>query len=551
MRTFARTTVALCALIAISTTGHPAHAADTPLVGHVSSAEERAMEGVVVSARRDGSTMTTSVVTDRDGRYQFPAAKLAPGRYSIDVRAGGHRLPDAKTVTVAAGKTATVDLKLTRTDDVASQLSNAEWMASMPDTPERRQLINCTGCHTLERIAKSTYSGDDFMQLIPRMNQYAPMSMPTRPQLPLGERQRTSAATGDGVRRLADYLASINLNARETWAYPLKPAPRVTGRGTRVVITEYAMPNELAEPHDVIVDADGIVWWSNFGEQVLGRLDPKTGTVTEFAIPVRKDAAPKGSLDLELDDRGNLWIANMFQAQIGRFDPRTEKFTFFTLPKEKENDRTQLTMVEPHHSSVDDKVWFSDVGTRHIFRLDLKSGQIEDIDPFTVFPKGSSHSTYGLRTDAQNNLFYLDYAGESIGRIDARTLAITIHQTPTKGSRPRRGSIDDKGRIAFGEFVGGKVGLFDTTTLEMKEWPGPDNFAPYDAVIDRNDELWSGGMNGDRVLRVDSRTGASTVYPLPRSTNVRRVFVDDRTKPVTVWIGNNHSGSILKIEPLD
>jgi streptogramin lyase len=27
----------------------------------------------------------------------------------------------------------------------------------------------------------------------------------------------------------------------------------------------------------VIVDADGIAWYSSFGEQNLGRLDPKTG----------------------------------------------------------------------------------------------------------------------------------------------------------------------------------------------------------------------------------------------------------------------------------
>ncbi|MGE5537814.1 MAG: carboxypeptidase regulatory-like domain-containing protein [Gemmatimonas sp.] len=522
-----------------------------PLAGRVASADGGAMEGVVVTAIPDGGNIRVSVVSDAEGRYRFPATKIAPGRYTLDVRAGGYALARPATASITAGKTAAVNLTLTPTSDVASQLSNAEWMASMPDAAERRQLINCTGCHTVERIARSTYDSDGFMQLIPRMNQYAPMSMPTRPQLPLGERQRTSAASGDGVRRLADYLASINLSGREQWAYPLKPAARPTGRSTRVVITEYMMPSELAEPHDVIVDRDGMVWWSNFGEQVLGRLDPKTGKVTEYPIPVRKEDAPKGSLDLELDDSGKLWIANMFQAQIGRFDPRTETFAFFTLPAEWENNRTQLTMVEPRHASVDGKVWFSDVGTRHIYRLDLASGKIENIDPFTVFPKGSSHSTYGLRTDAGNNLFYLDYAGESIGRIDAKTLAITIHQTPTKGSRPRRGSMDDKGRIAFGEFVGGKVGLFDIATLEMKEWPAPDHFAPYDAVIDRNDELWSGGMNGDGVLRIDAKSGPSTVYPLPRKTNIRRVFVDDRTSPATVWVGNNHSGSIIKVEPMD
>ena len=35
------------------------------------------------------------------------------------------------------------------------------------------------------------------------------------------------------------------------------------------------------------------------------------------------------------------------------------------------------------------------------------------------------------------------------------------------------------------------------------------------------------------------------------STNVRRVFVDNSTTPVTFWVGNNHHGKIVKLEPLD
>jgi hypothetical protein len=36
------------------------------LTGHVSSVEEGPMEGVVVSAKKDGATITVSVVTDSD-----------------------------------------------------------------------------------------------------------------------------------------------------------------------------------------------------------------------------------------------------------------------------------------------------------------------------------------------------------------------------------------------------------------------------------------------------------------------------------------------------
>jgi hypothetical protein len=37
----------------------------------------------------------------------------------------------------------------------------------------------------------------------------------------------------------------------------------------------------------------------------------------------------------------------------------------------------------------------------------------------------------------------------------------------------------------------------------------------------------------------------------PRSTNVRRVWVDDsKSGPATLWIGNNLGASIIKVEPL-
>ena len=59
--------------------------AQTPaaLTGQVTSAEEGAMEGVLVSAKKAGSTVTITVVSDAQGRYSFPAAKLEPGQYSL------------------------------------------------------------------------------------------------------------------------------------------------------------------------------------------------------------------------------------------------------------------------------------------------------------------------------------------------------------------------------------------------------------------------------------------------------------------------------------
>ena len=74
---------------------------------------------------------------------------------------------------------------------------------------------------------------------------------------------------------------------------------------------------------------------------------------------------------------------------------------------------------------------------------------------------------------------------------------------------------------------------------------------PYDAVLDKNGEVWTGGMNSDRVVRLNPKTGQVTEYQLPEETNIRRVFVDNSTTPVTFWVGNDHHASVVKLEPLD
>src|SRR5436309_89721 len=84
----------------------PVAAAPAPaaLSGVVSSQEEGKMEGVLVSARRDGATFSVTVVSDAQGRYTFPRSHLVPGTYALSIRAVGYDLADAKPVEVAADK---------------------------------------------------------------------------------------------------------------------------------------------------------------------------------------------------------------------------------------------------------------------------------------------------------------------------------------------------------------------------------------------------------------------------------------------------------------
>src|ERR1700720_1090599 len=102
------------------------------LSGQVSSAEEGAMEGVLVSAKKEGSTITTTVVSNDKGAYTFPAERLTPGHYTITIRAAGYNLVGPKQADVAAGTPASADIKLAKTKNILSQVSSGEWIMSAP-----------------------------------------------------------------------------------------------------------------------------------------------------------------------------------------------------------------------------------------------------------------------------------------------------------------------------------------------------------------------------------------------------------------------------------
>jgi virginiamycin B lyase len=543
---------ALVGALVAGTSHHALAAAKaSALSGKVSSAEEGAMEGVVVTAQQMGSPIAVSVVSDKDGRYSFPADHLGPGHYSLAIRAVGYDLGSMPSADVAPGKGAIFDLKLVKTKDLSAQLSNAEWMMSVPGTEaQKATLLNCNGCHTLQRIVRSTHDAEEWAQTIPRMMHYTFQSQPIKP---VPRMNPHAGGTPDQYREMAKYLATINLSASDEWQYPLKTLPRPTGRATRVIVTQYDLPRPIIEPHDVLVDKKGIAWYSDFGELKFGRLDPKTGKVTEYPMPDLKPGYPQGALDLEQDPyNGTYWMGMMYQPALGNFDPKQKKFVkFLEIPKAMSDQVTQLNMLGLNYK-VDGKIWTNNAGNQDIYRVDLKTGQWETLQPLKQLPRKGPASIYGIASDPRNNLYFTEFQSNFIGRIDAKTLKVTWYQTPSEGTRPRRAEMDKNDKMWFAEYGGNGIGMFDTKTEKFQEWKLPTPYtAPYYVTFDKHGELWTGGMTTDRVVRLDPKTGKTVEYLMPEDTNIRRVFVDNSTSPVTFWTGANHSAKVLRVEPLD
>src|SRR5271169_711256 len=530
------------------------------LAGRVTSAAEGPMEGVLVRAKGEGKTISFTIVTDHDGRYSFPASRLMPGTYKIDIRAVGYDLASPASVEVAAGVTHREDLKLVKIKDLIPQLTSAEWLLSVPGTEaQKNQLFRCAACHSLAPIVQSTYDEQGWLTTFARMRSYSEQAVLEHP-VSLPYKVSVQADT-----EFAKYLSTINLSATSEWKYELKTLPRPTGRATRVIVTEYDLPDPGSLPHDADLDDKGMVWYNDFREPLIGRLDPRTGETKEWRMPPLQPDFPEGTLSIEFNRDGYLWIPRFRQGGYTRFDPRTEEFKTWLVPQAFNDARA----IQPQVAAAPDgTAWFPGGESLLIFKVDPETGRVTTYPMFPGYhpdEKGSGiiqfsysatpvgHSTYGLAADSKSNIYICDIVGGNIGKIDGKTGKVTLYKTPTLNSGPRRVSVDSQDRVWFGEYYADKLGMFDPKTEQFKEWTAPTPWlGPYPAKADKNGEAWTSGMGADLVDRLDPKTGKFTEYMLPTvNANIRHIDVDNSTSPVAVWVAEVHQGKIAKIEPLD
>jgi virginiamycin B lyase len=527
---------------------------EVALGGVVTSKIESQMEGVLVSAKRVGSTVTTTVVTDRQSRYRFPRGRLQAGRYQMTIRAVGYDLVDPGLIEVTPDKPAEANLKLVPTHDLASQLTNAEIVMSVPGTDQQKKSLECVVCHTLKPVITSRYDAKAWPDVLYRMANYAEGSTDASKYR---EKKPFETAKSSVNPQLLEYLSSINLSSVDKWKYEFKTLPRPTGKGTAVIITEYDLPRSgEAEPHDAAVDPEGYVWYTDGARPFLGRLDPRTAEVKEYPVPIVKPGFPTGSCGIDFDKDGNPWIAMLYQGAIGKFDKKTDKFTVWSIPPQYNTARSLVGLIAVPRDGTG-KVWFGDHINERVHSLDPQSGAIAT---YQVFPAGThgspflpmEHLLYGIYRDSKNNGYFSDLRGGNIGRIEAKTGEVKLFPLPTPDAGPREGFVDSQDRLWFAEYKASKVGVFDTKTQQFQEWSAPSPLSrPYQVVRDKNGQVWGGGMSNDRVFRFDPKTQRFTEYLLPSATNIRRVDVDNSTNPVSFWVGSNFGGKLVKVEPLE
>ena len=558
MKTKARPSKAVIWLLGILVLGGgELYSADpAALSGVVSSQEEGQMEGVLVSARKEGSHITVTVVSDSQGRYGFPSDRLEPGNYRLKMRAIGYDLEDPGVVKVEAHQMTRLDLKLQKTKDLASQMTNADWMLSVPEIKKRvfddfKFGTPCIGCHSLTVVMKSKYQGNAWLPVLRRMWTYTEAALHEPGDITLTHKRRTPAPMKPGAEKFAEFLSSINLGSRPdgTWPFELKTLPRLTGRSTKVILTEWDLPRREAQPHDATVDPDGMVWYADHSNPYIGRLNPRTGEFKEWLSPTANPDHPEHQTTntIRIGPEGNPWMG--VSGGVAKFDKKTEKFTVWKGvgggPVASDGmvwGRTQpRTASDPRGLSGGE-----------VTRLDPKTGEIKRY-PYPDRPM----RFYGYEPDSRGNLYLASLQLSVIGVLNGKTGAWELYPTPTPDAGTRRGNVDSQDRFWFAEYYVGKIGMFDPKTKQIQEWPvasEPFLGGIYCVVgVDKNGEVWGGGEFTEYVVRLNPETGEVTTYPGSSDgyMQIQKIDLDHSATSVAIWYGQSHLGRIARLEPLD
>ncbi|MBM3778114.1 MAG: hypothetical protein FJW23_07725 [Acidimicrobiia bacterium] len=553
--------VALTAAFAVLAVARPVaqSAPGAALGGAVSSAAEGKMEGVLVSARRDGANHTVTVVSDAQGRYTFPRTHLSPGRHTVTIRATGFDLAGPAAVEVPAQGTATLDLALQPAKDLIAQLTSLELTMAMPGTEQMKnrftyQGASCNYCHSLHRVIQSRHAEPQWKRVINRMSSYYPdgsahsndnrawgrrlmdygdsFGRPT-PNGP-DEGRDPDRWFGMPIADLAPFLSSINLSGgRTTLAYEPKPTlARPTGRATRVIITQWDQPRVQTVSHDMDVDSKGNVWYGDESNQVIGKLDPRAHTFTEYELPPVPDGHLPGTRDVEVDKHDHVWFPMRIAggaSLLTKFEPATEKVTTVA-------DATGQFIAE----GPNDTMWMGGA-VNPFHKIDMKT-----MTKVATYPGNG----YQVVVSSKGNPYIAGFGGVE-GYDVAADKPIRVPYM-TKTTWGRRGRMDPQDRYWFAMYASDRIGMYDTNTGELKEWPLRQYFTPYTVTApDKAGMVWAPSNTSDRLARLDPKTGEIIEYLMPTELDTKKIAFDPTSDRVTLLFANMRTARIARVEVLD
>jgi len=507
-------------------------------------------EGIMVQLIAPNGARTT-VYAQEDGSFEFPT--MQTGDYTLRIAKpleykpyhrdgvridGATRLPEIVLERIVRGE----DLPAAK--EVLSQLSGVEMLWNLQGSNFEKVAFNRScGCHSYQQALRNRFDERTWRLILHRMMHYsgAPLINP--------EPGRNETTKDEEV--LAKFLTRVR--GPDSVDMPVRPFPRPHGAATRVVITEFELPRVLLSPHDVHGDSQGNIWYTSHKTQFMGKLDPGTGVVTEYKVPLIAGALP-GTHRVWVDKNDIVWLSENWAHRLTRLDPKTGKFNQMVIEEARPINTPGFSNFA---MAPDGTVFHTDRGPEG------KGGTLTQYDPSSgsarvvkQWPLSKVTTTYDSTISADGNYWAGGSPagnGNSIEMLDIRTGKMLELDTGAHESISARGGFDPSGNPWFGG-RGGNLVMLDFKVGRLREYVAPLPYYPYnryyEAMPDKNGEVWAGVNFGGSFVRLDPKTERWIEYVMPEPFSFdRRTWIDNSTNPVTVWYVD-YNGYIVRIQPL-
>lgn len=292
-------------------------------------------------------------------------------------------------------------------------------------------------------------------------------------------------------------------------------------------ISEWPVPTPQFA-RDPAPGPDGNIYIAVMTGNKIARFDTKTQTFTEWNLPA--GARPHG---LVVDRQGIVWYTGNGNGTIGELDPKTGKVV---------EHKTPSGSGSPHTAIFDEagNIWFTGQSGNYIGRLDRATGKITEYK--------TSGGPYGIALDKQGNVWFCRFGADSLGKLDPKTGAITILPTGP-GSSPRRVAAAPDGTLWVTYYGSGKLGHIDPVAgkvLREYDMPVGSSGGAYAVTVDGRGRVWANEIRVDAVALLDPATGQFRQFKLPsQNVGIRKAIIDAQGR---YWYMGSHNGRLGVIE---
>ena len=273
-----------------------------------------------------------------------------------------------------------------------------------------------------------------------------------------------------------------------------------------------------------------------------------------------------------LDNDGNLWGSNSLIG-LSRVDPSTAQWSHFPIGYDENNPETDMygkkkgdpesiwSYIFPHDLTIDSEghVFWAEFQGQHLGRLDPSTGKIDrypmDPEGVVVDERGVVGNIRGHSPHMAENgdVWFTAIRGNKLGKWDRRTKNITLWEIPTAHSFPYGIEVDQQGIVWFAELFGCAVTSFDPETEEFMEYPSLIKPCAINRLAaDSKGTIWYSVASSGRLGRLDPATGAQKEYDILPFSKVKAsrpygIVADPEDK---IWFGDGGlGGALVRFDP--